>query len=96
MILGYHSQLLPSIRTEEFLQPSLPYISKSLIIHLNKIEEGRWKCMIFIPLFHNIYYLSFNLKHEGMKYIAGNFKISRIIGVTNMIVKKILYAQRNV
>ena len=45
--------------------------------------------MNLIPHFHNIYCLSFHLKHEGMNYIVDNFKISRIIGVTNMIVKRI-------
>ena len=45
--------------------------------------------MIFIPQFHNIYCLSFRLKNEGMNYIVDNFKSSRIIGVTNLMVEKI-------
>ena len=45
--------------------------------------------MIFILQFHNIYCLSFHLKHEGMNYIVDNFKSSRIIGVTNLMVEKI-------
>ena len=87
--LGYHFQLCPSISIEEVVQPSLPYIDKPLMIHLNKIKEGRWTGMISIPQSHNIYCLSFHLKHEGMNYIIGNLKSSRIIGVTNMIVEKI-------
>ena len=59
------------------------------MMHFNKTEVGRWEDMILIPHLHNIYCLSFHLKHEGMNYIPGNFKISRIIGVTNIIVKKI-------
>ena len=59
------------------------------MIHLNKTEEGRWIGMTFIPRSHNIDRLSLHLKHEGMDYIVDNFKISRIIGVTNMIVEKI-------
>ena len=51
--------------------------------------EGRLTGMTFIPQSHNIYYLSFHLRHEGMDYIVDNFKSSRIIGVTNMIVEKI-------
>ena len=85
MSLGYHSKLCPSRSVEEVFQP----IGKPLMIHLNKTEEGRWTGMIFIPRFHNIYCLYFHLKHEGMNYIDDNFKISRIIGVTNMIVKMI-------
>ena len=45
--------------------------------------------MIFILQFHDIYCLLFHVKHEGMDYIVDNFKISKIIGVTNMIVEKI-------
>ena len=36
MGLGYHSQLCPSRSVEEVVQPSLPYISKPLMIRLNK------------------------------------------------------------
>ena len=46
-------------------------------------------CMSFICQLHNIYCLYFDLKHEYMNYIVDNFKISRIIRVTNMIVEKI-------
>ena len=59
------------------------------MMHFNKAEEGRWIGMIFIPHSQSIYCLSFHLKHEGMNYMADNFKISRIIAVVNMIVKKI-------
>ena len=45
--------------------------------------------MTFIPQSHNIYCLSFNLRHEVMDYIIENFKSSRIIGVTNMIEENI-------
>ena len=45
--------------------------------------------MIFILQFHDIYCLLFHVKHEGMDYIVHNFKISKIIGVTNMIVEKL-------
>ena len=83
--LGYHSQIFPSRSIEENLQPSLPYIDKHLMIHLNKMEEGRWTGMTFIPQFHNIYCLSSHLKHESMDYIVENFKSSNIIWVTNMI-----------
>ena len=89
MSLGYHSQLCSSRSVEEVVQPTLPYIDKPLMIHLNKTKEGRWTCIIFIPQFHNIYCLSFHLKHEGMDYIVGNFKSLNIIGVTYMIAKKI-------
>ena len=89
MIRGYHSQLCSSRSVEEFVQPTLPYIGNPLIIYLNKTEKGRLTCMLFIPQFHNIYCLSFHLKHEGMNYIVDNFKILRIIGVTNMAVEKI-------
>ena len=89
MSLGYHSQLCPSRSVEEFVEPALPYIGKPLMIHLNKTEEGRWTGMIFIPHSHNIYCLSFHLKYEGMNYFVDNFKSSRIIGVTNMVVEKI-------
>ena len=44
------------------------------MIHCNKIKIGMWMGMIFILEFHNIYYLSFLLKHEGMNYVADNFK----------------------
>ena len=59
------------------------------MIRLNKTKEGRWIGMVFIPKYHNIYCLYFHLKHEGMDYIIENFKSSKIIGVTNMIAKKI-------
>ena len=59
------------------------------MIRLSKTEEGRWTCMILIPQFHNIYCLSFHLNREGMNYIVDNFKSSRIIGGTNMMVEKI-------
>ena len=59
------------------------------MIHVNNTKEGRWIGMTFIPQSHNIYYLSFHLKHEGMYYIVDNFKSSRSIGVTKMIVEKI-------
>ena len=45
--------------------------------------------MNFIHWFHNIYCLYFHLKHDGMDYSVDNFKSSRIIRVTNMIVKMI-------
>ena len=85
---GYHSQLCSSRSVEEVVQPTLPYIGKPLMIHLKKTEEGRWTGMTFIPQFHNIYCLYFHLKHEGMNYIVDNFKSSKIIGVTNMIVNR--------
>ena len=88
MSLGYHSQFFSSRSIEEVGQPTLSYTGKSLMIYFNKTKVGRWTSMIFIPQLHNIYCLSFHLKHEGMNYIANNFKISRIIGVTNMIVKR--------
>ena len=59
------------------------------MIHLNKAKEGRLIGMTFIPQSHNIYCISFHLRHEGMDYLVENFKISSIIGVTNMIVEKI-------
>ena len=59
------------------------------MIHLNKVEEGRWAGMIFILQFHGIYCLLFHLRHEAIVYVVGNFKISNISGVTNMIVEKI-------
>ena len=54
MSQGYHSQLCSSRSDEEVVLPTLPYIGKPLMIHINKIKEGRWKCMIFIPQFRNI------------------------------------------
>ena len=51
---GYHSQLCSSRNEEEVVQPTLPYIGNPLMIHINKIDEVRWKCMIFIPQFRNI------------------------------------------
>ena len=89
MSLDYHSQLCSSRSVEEVFHPTLYGTDKSLMMHFNKTEAGRWTCMICIPEFHNIYCLSSHLKHEGMNYIADNFKISRIIGVTNIIVKRI-------
>ena len=86
IILGYNSQLCPSRSVKEVVHPALPYIENPFMIHLNKTKEGRWRSKIFIPRFHNIYCLSFHLKHEGMNYIIDNFKSSRIIVVTNMIV----------
>ena len=74
VFLNYHSQLCPLRSVQEVVQPTLPYIGKRLMIHLNKTEEGRWTGMIFIPQFHNIDRLSFRLKHEGMDYIVDNFK----------------------
>ena len=70
-------------------KPFLLYLGKLLMIHFNKVGEGRWIGMIFIPRFHNIYCLSFHLKYEGMDYIVDNFKSSMITGVTNMIMEKI-------
>lgn len=87
--LGYHFELCPSRSVEEVVQLALPYIDETLMIHLNKTDEGRWKGMVFIPQFHNIYCLSFHLKHEGIDYIVDNFKSSKIIGVTNILVEKI-------
>ena len=89
MSLGYHSHSCPTISIEEVVQPALPYIGKPLMIHLDKTEEGRWTCMIFILQFHDIYCLYFHLKHESIDYIVDNFKSSRIIEVTNMIFEKI-------
>ena len=89
MSLGCHSQLCPSRSVEEVVHPTLPYISKPLMIHLNKTEEDRWTGMTFIPQSHNIYCIYFHLRHEGMYYLVENFKSSSIIGVANMIVKKI-------
>ena len=89
MRLGYHSQLCSSTIIDQVVHPTLPYIGKPLMIHLNKTKEGRWPGMTFIPQFHNIYCLSFHLKHERMNYIIDNFKSSNIMGVTNMIVEKI-------
>ena len=89
MSLGYHSQLSSSRSVEEVVQPTLSYIGKSLMLHFNKNNVGRWTGMIFIPRSHNIYCLSFHLKHEGMDYTVDNFKSSRMIGVTNMVVEKI-------
>ena len=60
------------------------------MIHLNKTKEGRWTSMTFIPQSHNIYCLSFHLKHEGMDYIVDNSKISRNIGVTDLIMERII------
>ena len=54
MNLGYHFQVYPSRILEEVVQPTLPYIDKPLMIHLNKTKEGRWKGMTFIPRSHNI------------------------------------------
>ena len=89
MSLGYHFQLCSSRSIEvEVVQPTLPYIGKPLMIHLNKTKEGRWTGMVFIPRFHNICCLSFHLKHEVIYYIVNNFKILWIIGVTNMIVER--------
>ena len=88
MSLGYHPQLCSSRSIEEVVQSTLSATDKSLMIHFDKTEAARWTCMIFIPLFHNIYFLSFHFKHEGMNHIVDNFKSSRIIGVTNMIVKR--------
>ena len=45
--------------------------------------------MIFILQFPDIYCLFFHVKHEGMDYIVNNFKSSKNIGVTNIIVEKI-------
>ena len=58
-------------------------------MHFNKVETGMWAGMIFTPQPHSIYCLYFHLRHEGMNYVVDNFKISRIIRVTNMIVEKI-------
>ena len=88
MNLGHHSQLCSSRCAEEVVQPALSYIGKPLMIHLNKVKQGRWKGMTFIPQLHNIYCWSFHLKHEGMDSIVDNFKSSNIIGGTNMIVEK--------
>ena len=77
----YHFQLCPSRSIEEFVQPALPYIGKPLMIHLNKIEEGRWTCMTFIPQSHNIYCLYLHLKHEGMDYIVDNSKVQGLLGL---------------
>ena len=81
MSLSYHSQLCSSRSIEEVFQTTLPYINKPLLIHLNKTEEGRWKSMIFIPQFHNIYCLSFHLKHEGMNYIVTISKVQGLLGL---------------
>ena len=78
----HYSQLL---HLESISHPFLSYLGKSLMIHFNKIKIG----IILILEFHSIYCLSFCLKHEGMNYIVDNFKSSRIIWVTNMIVEKI-------
>ena len=45
--------------------------------------------MIFILQFHDIYCLLFYMKHEGIDYNVDNFKSSKIIGVTKMIVEKV-------
>ena len=58
------------------------------MIHFNNINTCMWIGMIFIPQFHSIYCLSFHLKHEGINYLVGNFKISRIIWNTKMSVAK--------
>ena len=85
----YQSLLCSSRSIEKVVQLAISYVDKCLMMHFNKTEASRWTGMIFIPQIHNIYCLSFHLKHKGMNYIADYFKISRIIGVTNMIVKRI-------
>ena len=86
---NYQSLLCSPRSIEEVVQSTIWYISDSLMVQFKKTKAGRWTGMIFIPMLHIIYCLSFHLKHEGMNYIADHFKISRIIGVTNMIMKKI-------
>ena len=75
----YQCLLCSSRRIEEVVQSAISYISVCLMMHFNKTKAGRWTSMIFTSQFHSIYGLSFRLKHEGMNYIADNFKISRII-----------------
>ena len=59
------------------------------MIHFDKVREGRWTCIIFIPQFRGFYCLSFHLKHEGMNYkFADNFKFSSIICDINVFVKR--------
>ena len=42
MSLGYHFQFSPSRSIKEVVHPALPYIGKTLMIHINKTEERRW------------------------------------------------------
>ena len=83
------------VSIEEIVHPFLPYLSKLLMIHFNKVREGRWIGMNFIPQFHGIYCLSFHLKHEGMKYFVDNFKISRMIWNTKFLKKISIHVYPN-
>ena len=79
----YYSQQCLSCMTN-VEKPFLSSTGKSSLMHFNGTETG----IVFTSHFHDIYYLSFRLKCEGMNFLVENFIFLWIIGYINMIITK--------
>ena len=58
------------------------------MMHFNRTDTSMWTSIVFICPFHDICYLSFRLKLEGMNFVVDNFNLSTIIEGTNKIITK--------